>query len=165
MVLFVGAKLQLIITCLAREVRTNVEINPICKDMQLCKKRDLKKMASVHPRDELFWFSSPRLLLFLVHFILFQVIISDSSSYQLLFGWLKAYNNFCRNEHGLLWLHRFPNGTLKMITWNFPDYPFMSIELIASVPVVYFPECLWTCFLLLDFGKFLAHFERRETYL
>lgn len=72
MVLFVGAKLQLIITCLAREVRTNVEINPICKDMQLCKKRDLKKMASVHPRDELFWFSSPRLLLFLVHFILFQ---------------------------------------------------------------------------------------------
>jgi mlo protein len=72
MVLLVGAKLQLIVTCLAREVRSKVEIHKTCTNIRLCKRKDLKKMASVTPRDELFWFSSPRLLLFVVHFILFQ---------------------------------------------------------------------------------------------
>lgn len=74
MVLFVGAKLQLIITSLAYEVR--IEAKGEGEGYKMCKTReDMKKCPAIRPRDDLFWFSYPRLLLFLVHFILFQVFL------------------------------------------------------------------------------------------
>jgi mlo protein len=74
MILIVGTKLQLIITCLAYEVR--VAAHGDAKGIKICKVReDMKKCPAIRPRDDLFWFSYPRLLLFLLHFILFQVLL------------------------------------------------------------------------------------------
>lgn len=71
MILIVGTKLQLIITCLAYEVRVAAQGD--AKGIKVCKVRgDMKKCPAIRPRDDLFWFSYPRLLLFLLHFILFQ---------------------------------------------------------------------------------------------
>ena len=58
LLLLVGAKLEHIITELAQEV---VE-----------KRNEEADAAPVKPSDELFWFHSPNLFLYLVHFILFQ---------------------------------------------------------------------------------------------
>ncbi|KAL3702360.1 hypothetical protein R1sor_020382 [Riccia sorocarpa] len=55
LVLIVGTKLQHIIATLA--IENAVTRNPL---------------TGIRPRDELFWFSTPRLLLMLIHFILFQ---------------------------------------------------------------------------------------------
>ncbi|KAL2634180.1 hypothetical protein R1flu_005659 [Riccia fluitans] len=55
MVLVVGAKLQHIIATLA--IESAMATNP---------------RSAIKPRDELFWFSNPRILLKLIHFVLFQ---------------------------------------------------------------------------------------------
>lgn len=58
LVLLVGAKLQNIVATLALEsVNTN----------------EYYSEPTLQPRDELFWFKKPELLLYLIHFILFQV--------------------------------------------------------------------------------------------
>lgn len=58
LVLLVGAKLQNIVATLALEsVNTN----------------EYYTEPTLKPRDELFWFKKPELLLYLIHFILFQV--------------------------------------------------------------------------------------------
>lgn len=59
LVLLVGAKLQHIIATLALE---NAGITGFGTG------------AKLRPRDELFWFKKPELLLSLIHFILFQVM-------------------------------------------------------------------------------------------
>ncbi|RRT69982.1 hypothetical protein B296_00005344 [Ensete ventricosum] len=37
----------------------------------------VKGVPVVQPADDLFWFNRPRLLLFLIHFVLFQVILQQ----------------------------------------------------------------------------------------
>ncbi|XP_027162672.1 MLO-like protein 13 [Coffea eugenioides] len=58
LLLLVGAKLEHIITELAQEVAE--------------KRNGEAEAAPVKPSDELFWFHSPNLFLYLIHFILFQ---------------------------------------------------------------------------------------------
>ncbi|KAA8536668.1 hypothetical protein F0562_029146 [Nyssa sinensis] len=58
LLLLVGAKLENIITRLAEEVAE--------------KKQEDHEAQSVKPSDEHFWFGKPRIVLYLIHFILFQ---------------------------------------------------------------------------------------------
>ena len=60
LVLLVGTKLQHVIATLALENAGITGFSP---------------GAKLKPRDALFWFKKPELLLFLIHFILFQVHI------------------------------------------------------------------------------------------
>lgn len=58
LLLLVGAKLEYIITKLAKNVAESVSGEGVSEP--------------VKPSDELFWFHSPTLVLYLIHFILFQ---------------------------------------------------------------------------------------------
>ncbi|XP_073112576.1 MLO-like protein 6 isoform X2 [Elaeis guineensis] len=57
-ILLVGTKLQVIITKMAVRIMERGDV--------------VKGIPVVHPTDDLFWFNRPRLLLFLIHFVLFQ---------------------------------------------------------------------------------------------
>ncbi|XP_027358839.1 MLO-like protein 12 [Abrus precatorius] len=57
-ILLVGAKLQMIITKMGLRIQDRGEV--------------VKGTPVVEPRDELFWFNRPGLLLFLIHLVLFQ---------------------------------------------------------------------------------------------
>lgn len=70
LVLLVGTKLQQVIATLALE---NAGINGFFSE------------AKLRPRDELFWFNKPELLLSLIHFILFQVVHGSSTSCSIIF--------------------------------------------------------------------------------
>jgi mlo protein len=79
LVLIVGAKLQHIIISLAIEVRGGVDKITITDPDQLddgFKKAEKPKLAALDeptkPRDDLFWFKRPHVLVKLIHFILFQ---------------------------------------------------------------------------------------------
>ncbi|CAK9136151.1 unnamed protein product [Ilex paraguariensis] len=56
--LLVGAKLQVIITKMGLRIQARGEV--------------VKGTPVVEPGDDLFWFNRPRLILFLIHFVLFQ---------------------------------------------------------------------------------------------
>lgn len=58
LLLLVGTKLEHIITELAQEVSERSSV--------------VDESIPVRPSDELFWFHSPALVLYLIHFILFQ---------------------------------------------------------------------------------------------
>ncbi|EEF42969.1 calmodulin binding protein, putative [Ricinus communis] len=57
-ILLVGTKLQVIITKMGRRIQERGEV--------------VKGKPLVEPGDDLFWFNKPRLLLYLIHFVLFQ---------------------------------------------------------------------------------------------
>ncbi|XP_068636336.1 MLO-like protein 6 isoform X1 [Aristolochia californica] len=57
-ILLVGTKLQVIITRMALQIQDRGDV--------------VKGVPLVQPRDNLFWFNSPRLVLLLIHFVLFQ---------------------------------------------------------------------------------------------
>ena len=65
LVLLVGMKLQHIIATLALE---NTGIT------------GSRREAKLRPRDDLFWFKKPELLLSLIHFCLFQVCTGDRNA-------------------------------------------------------------------------------------
>ena len=72
-----GAKLQHIITRLAQEVVVERNIHDHEAQLQVTEtKRDNHEVDEaappVKPSDDYFWFSSPALVLTLIHFILFQ---------------------------------------------------------------------------------------------
>ncbi|ESQ34302.1 hypothetical protein EUTSA_v10007238mg [Eutrema salsugineum] len=82
LVLLVGAKLQHVIATLALE---NAGITEYASDVKL------------RPRDELFWFKKPELLLSLIHFIQFQNAFEMASFFW--FWWQFGYNScFLRNR-------------------------------------------------------------------
>jgi len=58
-VLLVGTKLQVIITKMGQRIQERGEV--------------VKGVPLVQPGDDLFWFNKPRLILYLVNFVLFQV--------------------------------------------------------------------------------------------
>jgi mlo protein len=80
LILLVGTKLQQIITDLALEVRASVK--PVEMPLEEVNSTIIKNLDGpqgqelvcnhVRPRDDLFWFSRPQLVLYLIHFILFQ---------------------------------------------------------------------------------------------
>ena len=62
-ILLVGTKLQVIITKMGLRIQERGEI--------------VKGTPLVQPGDDLFWFNRPRLILYLIHFVLFQVPLSN----------------------------------------------------------------------------------------
>lgn len=85
MILIIGMKLQQIITDLALEVRGGVQkIETTLDDLDGHIVDTPKKEFILQPikaRDDLFWFHRPRFLLYLVHFILFQVRLHPNCDY------------------------------------------------------------------------------------
>lgn len=72
-ILLVGTKLQMIITEMALRIQDRGEV--------------VKGAPVVEPGDELFWFNRPRLVLFLIHLVLFQ------NAFQLAFFAWSTYDN------------------------------------------------------------------------
>jgi mlo protein len=60
----VGTKLQVIITNMGLRIQERGEV--------------VKGVPVVQPGDDLFWFNRPRLILYLINFVLFQVRIKSS---------------------------------------------------------------------------------------
>ena len=60
-ILMVGAKLQVIITRMGLRIQERGDI--------------VKGAPLVQPGDDLFWFGKPKFMLFLINFVLFQVLI------------------------------------------------------------------------------------------
>ncbi|XP_031284060.1 MLO-like protein 11 [Pistacia vera] len=87
LVLLVGTKLQHVIATLALE---NVGITGFFAG------------AKLKPRDELFWFNKPELLLSLIHFILFQNAFELASFFW--FWWQFGYNSCFIHDHFLVYL-------------------------------------------------------------
>ncbi|KAI9078884.1 hypothetical protein K1719_032023 [Acacia pycnantha] len=87
LVLVVGAKLQHVIATLALE---NEGITGFFSE------------AKLKPRDELFWFKKPELLLSLIHFILFQNAFELASFFW--FWWQFGYRSCFIRNHLLLYL-------------------------------------------------------------
>ncbi|KAH7511531.1 hypothetical protein FEM48_ZijujUnG0005400 [Ziziphus jujuba var. spinosa] len=69
LLLLVGAKLEHIINHLAKEAEENIKDH---EAQQTSGKKTSKESTGVKPSDKHFWFHKPRLILFLIHFILFQ---------------------------------------------------------------------------------------------
>ncbi|WJX68482.1 MLO-like protein 11 [Trifolium repens] len=87
LVLLVGTKLQQVIATLALE---NAGIIGLFSE------------AKLRPRDELFWFKKPELLLSLIHFILFQNAFELASFFW--FWWQFGYNSCFIRNHLLVYL-------------------------------------------------------------
>ncbi|CAJ1956916.1 unnamed protein product [Sphenostylis stenocarpa] len=87
LVLLVGTKLQHVIATLALE---NAGITGFFPETKL------------RPRDELFWFNKPELLLSLIHFILFQNAFELASFFW--FWWQFGYDSCFIRNHLLLYL-------------------------------------------------------------
>ncbi|CAD5313757.1 unnamed protein product [Arabidopsis thaliana] len=87
LVLLVGAKLQHVIATLALE---NAGITEYASGIKL------------RPRDELFWFKKPKLLLSLIHFIQFQNAFELASFFW--FWWQFGYNSCFLRNHLLVYL-------------------------------------------------------------
>ncbi|KAK7335302.1 hypothetical protein VNO80_27080 [Phaseolus coccineus] len=87
LVLLVGTKLQHVIATLALE---NAGIAGFFTE------------AKLRPRDELFWFNKPELLLSLIHFILFQNAFELASFFW--FWWQFGYDSCFIRNHLLLYL-------------------------------------------------------------
>ncbi|XP_061347020.1 MLO-like protein 2 [Gastrolobium bilobum] len=78
-ILLVGAKLQMIITKMGLKIQERGDV--------------VKGAPLVEPGDDLFWFSRPRLVLFLIHLVLFQ------NAFQLaFFAWSTYDNGFSINS-------------------------------------------------------------------
>ncbi|KAK9089304.1 hypothetical protein Scep_028386 [Stephania cephalantha] len=87
LVLLVGSKLQHIIATLALE---NADITGFFRESRL------------RPRDDLFWFKKPELLLSLIHFILFQNAFELASFFW--FWWQFGYNSCFIKNHLLVYI-------------------------------------------------------------
>ncbi|KAK9092505.1 hypothetical protein Syun_027416 [Stephania yunnanensis] len=87
LVLLVGSKLQHIIATLALE---NADITGFFRESKL------------RPRDDLFWFKKPELLLSLIHFILFQNAFELASFFW--FWWQFGYNSCFIKNHLLVYI-------------------------------------------------------------
>ena len=60
-ILLVGTQLQVIITKMGLRIQERGDV--------------IKGTPVVQPGDDLFWFGNPRFLLYLIHFVLFQVFL------------------------------------------------------------------------------------------
>ncbi|KAI8573710.1 hypothetical protein RHMOL_Rhmol01G0297400 [Rhododendron molle] len=81
-ILLVGTKLQVIISKMAIRIQQRGEV--------------VKGVPVVQPGDDLFWFNRPRLILYLINFVLFQ------NAFQLAFfawTWYEFGLTSCFHEH------------------------------------------------------------------
>ncbi|XP_054815221.1 MLO-like protein 11 isoform X2 [Prosopis cineraria] len=123
LVLLVGTKLQHVIATLALE---NSGITGFLPG------------AKLRPRDELFWFNKPELLLSLIHFILFQNAFELASFFW--FWWQFGYNSCFIRNHLLVYLRL----TLGYAEIYFVTMILLTLDDVKSV----------TCFLFFSFTQF-----------
>ncbi|KAL8193261.1 hypothetical protein R6Q57_026842 [Mikania cordata] len=109
-VLLVGTKLQVIITKMGLKIQERGEV--------------VKGVPVVHPHDDLFWFNCPRLLLYLVNFVLFQ------NAFQLAFLLWTAYQfglKSCFHEHMEDVIIRITMGVLIQILCSYVTLPLYAL--------------------------------------
>lgn len=109
LVLLVGTKLQHIIATLALESAGITELITGTK---------------LKPRDELFWFKKPQLLLTLIHFILFQNAFELASFFW--FWWQFGYNSCFIKNHMLVYL-RLTLGFAGQFLCSYSTLPLYAL--------------------------------------
>ncbi|KAK1260789.1 MLO-like protein 11 [Acorus gramineus] len=109
LVILVGAKLQHIIATLALE---NAGIT------------DLGTGAKIKPRDDLFWFNKPELLLSLIHFILFQNAFELASFFW--FWWQFGYDSCFIRKHWLVYI-RLTLGFVGQFLCSYSTLPLYAL--------------------------------------
>ncbi|XP_002989238.2 MLO-like protein 11 [Selaginella moellendorffii] len=108
MVLVVGAKLQYVIAKLALE------------DSGLSGPR----IAGLKPRDTLFWFNKPRLMLHLIHFILFQDAFELAT---FLWVWWQFGWDSCLMQNRIFSYSRVVTGFLVQILCSYSTLPLYAL--------------------------------------
>lgn len=109
LVLLVGTKLQHVIATLALE---SAGITGLITGTKL------------KPRDELFWFKKPQLLLTLIHFILFQNAFELASFFW--FWWQFGYNSCFIKNHMLVYL-RLTLGFTGQFLCSYSTFPLYAL--------------------------------------
>ncbi|KGN47314.1 MLO-like protein 6 [Cucumis sativus] len=109
-VLLVGTKLQVIITKMALRIQERGEV--------------VKGVPVVEPGDDLFWFNRPRLILYLINFVLFQ------NAFQLAFfawTWKEFGMKSCFHEHTEDLVIRITMGVLVQILCSYVTLPLYAL--------------------------------------
>ncbi|XP_075506342.1 MLO-like protein 6 [Primulina tabacum] len=109
-ILLVGTKLQVIITKMGLRIQERGEV--------------VKGVPVVQPGDDLFWFKRPRLILFLINFVLFQ------NAFQLAFFVWTTYEfglRSCFHEHVEDIIIRISMGVLIQILCSYVTLPLYAL--------------------------------------
>ncbi|KAI8013054.1 MLO-like protein 6 [Camellia lanceoleosa] len=109
-ILLVGAKLQVIITKMGLRIEERGGV--------------VKGTPVVEPGDELFWFNRPRLLLYLIHFVLFQ------NAFQLAFfawAWYEFGLRSCFHENVADIVIRLTMGVVIQILCSYVTLPLYAL--------------------------------------
>ncbi|KAK6926814.1 Mlo-related protein [Dillenia turbinata] len=109
-ILLVGTKLQVIITKMAIRIQERGEV--------------VKGVPVVEPGDDLFWFNRPRLILYLINFVLFQ------NAFQLAFfawTWFEFGLKSCFHEHTEDIVIRMSMGVLIQILCSYVTLPLYAL--------------------------------------
>ncbi|KAL8501504.1 hypothetical protein ACS0TY_020869 [Phlomoides rotata] len=109
-ILMVGTKLQVIITKMGLRIIERGEV--------------VKGVPVVQPGDDLFWFSHPRLILYLINFVLFQ------NAFQLAFfiwSWYEFGLRSCFHEHVEDIVIRISMGVLIQILCSYVTLPLYAL--------------------------------------
>ncbi|KAK7405221.1 hypothetical protein VNO78_06420 [Psophocarpus tetragonolobus] len=105
----VGTKLQHVIATLVLE---NAEITNFFSE------------AKLTPRDELFWFNKPELLLTLIHFIIFQNAFELASFFW--FWWQFGYNSCFLKRHNLVFI-KMGVGLIGQFVCSYSTLPLYAL--------------------------------------
>ncbi|CAK9143227.1 unnamed protein product [Ilex paraguariensis] len=109
-ILLVGTKLQVIITKMGLRIQDRAEV--------------VKGVPVVQPGDDLFWFNRPRLILYLINFVLFQ------NAFQLAFfvwTWYEFGFRSCFHEHLEDIIIRISMGVLIQILCSYVTLPLYAL--------------------------------------
>ncbi|PSR95177.1 MLO-like protein [Actinidia chinensis var. chinensis] len=109
-ILLVGTKLQVIITKMGLRIQERSEV--------------VKGVPTVQPGDDLFWFNRPRLILYLINFVLFQ------NAFQLAFfawTWYEFGLKSCFHEHVEDIIIRITMGILIQILCSYVTLPLYAL--------------------------------------
>ncbi|KAM6578831.1 hypothetical protein CsatB_030668 [Cannabis sativa] len=109
-ILLVGTKLQVIITKMGLRIQERGEV--------------VKGVPVVQPGDDLFWFNRPRLILYLINFVLFQ------NAFQLAFfawTWYEFGRKSCFHEHVEDVVIRITMGVLIQILCSYVTLPLYAL--------------------------------------
>ncbi|KAM3747895.1 hypothetical protein ACB098_05G068700 [Castanea mollissima] len=129
LLLLVGAKLQHIITRLAQEVVAERNIHDHEAQLQVTEmKRDNHEVHEapppVKPSDDYFWFSSPALVLNLIHFILFQNSFEIGFFFWILFTY--GFNSCIMDKLGFI-IPRLIVGLIVQVLCSYSTLPLYAI--------------------------------------
>ncbi|OVA18109.1 Mlo-related protein [Macleaya cordata] len=109
-ILLVGTKLQVIVTRMGLRIQERGDV--------------VKGVPTVEPADDLFWFNRPRLILYLIHFVLFQ------NAFQLAFfawTWYEFGLRSCFHEHLEDVIIRISMGVLIQFLCSYVTLPLYAL--------------------------------------